>query len=291
MNRLEMIKSVGDQKYVLALLICRGPQKASQLFADGYTLTAKLLEAMYCMDFSQDDILSCVRNAQHYDNDDSLYNWLCGYLGQEKAEDFLLENTNPDDYLLRKISRAGLERHQCWDMLQKRRADDILFKHGLYDKMSLHSLYKHKLYELYFKRGGSEIDPNDTAALDYLIKNQKWEVLYKNLQDPKKKNNRTLLDAMIKNKQFASVLVTNPLALTWYKDGVVFLQDEKQYPILAKAQLYDKIDWDAYLKENSRQSVTDAVAAKQWDALARNRKHWELLKNLRVKQFFESFRK
>ncbi len=291
MNRTEMIKAVGDQGHVLALLVHCGPQKAEELFADGYAITAKLLDVMYCMDFPQDVILSCVSKAKRYVDAESFYNWLCAYLGQDEAEDFLLENTKPDDNLLQKFSYAGLERHQCWDALQKKRADDILFRNQIYEKMSLHSLYTHKLYELYFKRGGVEINPNDTPALDYLAKKQKWDVLHKNLQDPKKKNNRTLLDFMVKNKQFDSVLAVNPSALTRYKEGIAFLQNKKQYSVLAAAQLYDQIDWDAYLKENSRQSVIDAVAAKQWNALVRNKKRWALLKNLRIKQFFESFRK
>ncbi len=262
-----------------------------KMFAeDEYPLDSDGLEILYLRNFSQDFILRCVAKGKYYNDGKTLYNWLCGYLGEEKAEDFILQN-DFDENILQLFSNEGLERNQRWDILQQKGADDILYKHGLYDKMSAKGLYRHRLYEQYF-RSNWKIMPDDTDAMEYLAQTNNWNnILFKNLMELRNKEH--LLEFFAKYEKFEAIELVDAYYLTGFSIGCAYLQQKKKYTLLAHAGRNGYIDWDEYLNSNKfmerKEAVKYAAKAQKWDVLMKNKKHWVLLKHGHLWKFIKSF--
>ena len=288
MDREKMVQSLKDEnKVVFAFLLTGDHAKILKMFTeDGYKLSAETLELLYLRGLSKSFILQCVQGCQNCLDAETLYNWLCAYLGKEETEDFLLLKCTPSQKMLNCVSILGLERNQRWDELQARSADDVLYKHGMYDKMSAAGLYKYRLFERYFKTNFT-IDPNDKDALDYLAKMQDWNNVFRNFQlFP---DNQNMLDFLIKHKQYTALVVVNPMVLTGFKEGVEFLQKNRNYHFLAEAKFYDKIDWDDWFKRADYSAEWSAEHHKLWDVLLKHKCHWTLLKHGRIWRFIKSF--
>ncbi len=262
-----------------------------KMFAeDEYPLDSDGLEILYLRNFSQDFILKCVAKCKFYNEGEKLYNWLCGYLGEEKAEDFILQNNYDEDFLIL-ISDNALERNQRWDILQQKKADDILYKHGLYDKMSAYGLYMYQLYERYFRSNWRIIKTDDTDAMEYLAQTDNWNILFKNLMEERDKEH--LLEFYAKHEKFDSIELVDAAFLASFSKGLAYLQQNKKYSILAHTCRFEYIDWDEYLNSNKfierKEAVKHAERAKQWDALMKNHQHWVLLKHGHLWKFIKSF--
>lgn len=289
MNRFEMIGKLSQRQNVLLhfLTICNEEQAVS-LFKDGYSLCSDALELLFLRRFSKKTILACIEGAAYYDDAESLYGWLCAYLGQDETENFLLQQCNYDDVILQKFSPENLEKYERWDVLAKLGADEILYKHGIYDKMTASSLYKHHLLDYYFQKA-EIINPDHDDVLEYLAQAGKWDIVYKNFRLKDNSTNQIMLDFLVKHKQFQMIANENRMYLTTFPEGVDYLQEIKSFYHLAKAGLYDKVDWDEYLRSGCYSSLRHALKAQQWDALMRNHKHLVLLKHFKLWRFIKSF--
>lgn len=283
-----MLENLKNEKQILlALLLHEREENIFNFFAvENYSISASSLEVLYLRRFSKHFILKCLEAAHYVEDFQSLHNWLCGYLGQEEAENFLLQQCNLGESLLQYISADALEKHQYWDELSRRKADDILYKHGLYDKMSPSGLYKYRMFEKYFKKA-YVINPEDNDALEYLAQTENWDIVYKNFKV--QKDNQNLINFLIKHKQYTMIANENRMLLTTFSEGIEYLQEIKSFFHLAEAGLYDKVDWDAYLQSEIIASIKHSEKAKQWDALMRNHKHWALFKHFRLWRFIKSF--
>ncbi len=284
-----MIDSLGNQEQVLFWVASKYDIKhVSKLLADGYTLTTDVLEVLCFLGYSSEQILNCIKSCRYYVDAKLLFDWLCGFIGQEKTEAFIIAEFEYDPDLFQYFSLESLEKHKCWDELARRKADDILFKHEQYDKMSPEGLYKYKLFEEYFQKS-SLIDPEDNAVLDYLAENELWNIVQANYSLNINVTNQNLLDFLVKHKKFEMIDKQYSLYLTQFPEGIAFLQKAKNNYILAQAKLYDKVDWDEYLQSGTIRPTGDAEAAQQWDALMRNHRHWVLLKHFKLWRFIKSF--
>ena len=282
-----MIESLKNQEQILWEVALKfGPLSVSKLLSEGYVLTVDVLELLHCFNCYPDQILDCVQACKNYSDAAALYKWLCAYIGQQEAEDFFLQKCNFDENLLQYVSASALERSQCWNELARRKADDILYKHGVYDKMSPEGLYKYRLLDYYFQKADF-INPNHIDVLEYLAHAGKWDIVSKSFSF--NSSNKIMLDFLVKYKQFAIIASKNSMYLTNFPEGIAFLQKAKNNYILAQAKLYDKVDWDEYLQSGTIRPTGDAEAAQQWDALMRNHRHWVLLKHFKLWRFIKSF--
>ena len=289
MNREKMVDSLGNQEQILLWVAGKYDIKhVSRLLADGYTLTTDVLEVLCFLGYSSEQILDCLKSCRYYIDAKLLFDWLCGFIGQEKTEAFLISEFEEDFDLFQYFSLESLEKYQCWNELARRKADDILFKHGVYDKMTPEGLYKHQLFDEYFKKS-SLINPDDNAALDYLAQNGHWDIIQANYNLLGNITNQNLLDFLVKHKKFDIIAKQYPIYLVKCSEGIEYLQQQKRYFILAEAKLYDKVDWDDYLQSGKNCLVAHAEEAQQWDALMRNHKHLVLLRHFKLWRFIKSF--
>ena len=289
MNREKMVDSLGNQEQILLWVAGKYDIKhVSRLLADGYTLTTDVLEVLCFLGYSSEQILDCLKSCRYYSDAKLLFDWLCGFIGQEKTEAFLISEFEEDFDLFQYFSLESLEKYQCWNELARRKADDILFKHEQYDKMSPEGLYKYKLFDEYFKKYG-HINPEDNAALDYLAEKGLWNIVQANYNILRNTTNQKLLDFLVKHKKFEMIATQNVMYLTKFPEGIEYLQKNKRYFILAEAKLYDKVDWDDYLQSGKNCPVAHAEEAQQWDALMRNHKHLVLLRHFKLWRFIKSF--
>lgn len=289
MDREKMIDSLGNPEQILIWVAGKyGISVVSKLLSEGYVLTTNVLETLHIVGYSSEQILECIKSCRYYEQAEDLFSWLSGYIGQERTEDFWITEFKYDPDLFQYFSLESLEKYECWDELARRKADDILFKHELYDKMSPEGLYKHKLFEEYF-RCNAFINPNDENVLDYLAEKGLWDIVYKNFKIFENHNNKTMLSFLVKHKKFEMIYSEYPRFLTTFPEGIEYLSQNKKYYILADTKLYDKVDWDDYLRTGTLCPVAHAEEAKQWDALMRNHKHWVLLKHFKLWKFIKSF--
>ena len=289
MNREKMIDSLENQEQLLLWAAKKyGVSVVSKMLADHYVLTTDVLEAMYIVGYSSEQILDCLKSCKYYSDAKLLFDWLCGFIGQEKTEAFIIAEFDYDPDLFQYFSLETLEKHEYWDELARRKADDILFKHGVYDKMTPEGLYKHQLFDEYFKKYG-HINPEDNAALDYLAEKGLWNIVQANYNILRNTTNQKLLDFLVKHKKFEMIATQNVMYLTKFPEGIEYLQKNKRYYVLAEAKLWDKIDWDEYLQSGTIKPMRDAETAQQWDALMRNHRHLLLLKHLKLWKFVRSF--
>lgn len=289
MNREKMIDSLANQEQLLLWAAKKyGVSVVSKMLADRYVLTTDVLEAMYIDGYSSEQILDCLKSCRYYSDAKLLFDWLCGFVGQEKTEEFIIAEFKYDPDLFQYFSSETLEKHEYWDELARRKADDILFKHEQYDKMSPEGLYKHRLFERYFKYSAL-IDVDDQAVLDYLVKGGRWDIIEANYGLLKNSSNLNLLNLLVKHKQYEMIAKHYPVYLTKFPEGIEYLQKNGHFYVLAENKLYDKVDWDAYLQTGAERAIYNAVIAQQWDALMRNHKHLLLLKHLKLWRFIKSF--
>ncbi len=289
MNREKMVDSLGNQEQILLWVAGKYDIKhVSRLLADGYTLTTDVLEVLCFLGYSSEQILDCLKSCRYYSDAKLLFDWLCGFIGQEKTEAFLISEFEEDFDLFQYFSLESLEKYQCWNELARRKADDILFKHEQYDKMSPEGLYKYQLFERYFKYSAL-IDVNDKAVLDYLVKGGRWDIIEANYGLFKNSSNLNLLKLLVKHKQYEMIAEHYPVYLSKFPEGIEYLQQQKRYCVLAEAKLYDKVDWDDYLQSGKNCPVAHAEEAQQWDALMRNHKHLVLLRHFKLWRFIKSF--
>ena len=284
-----MVDSLGNQERILVWVAWKYEiSVVSKLLSEGYVLTTDLLETLYVVGYSSKQILDCIKSCKYYEQAEDIYSWLSGYLGQEQTEDFLISKFGYNPDLYQYFSLESLEKHECWDELVRRKADGILFRHGLYERMSPDGLYKHKLFEKYFKCN-TLINPNDQDVLDYLAEAGLWDIVHKNFKSFENHHNKTMLNFLVKHKQFEMIYCEYPRFLTTFPEGIEYLSQNKKYYILADTKHYDKIDWDDYLHTGTLCPVAHAEEAKQWDALMRNHKHLVLLKHFKLWKFVKSF--
>lgn len=289
MDREKMIDSLGNQEQVLFWVASKYDIKhVSKLLADGYTLTIDVLEVLYFLGYSSEQILDCIKSCKYYIDAKLLFDWLCGFIGQEKTEAFIIAEFEYDPDLFQYFSIESLEKYQCWNELARRKADDILYKYEQYDKMSPEGLYKYKLFEEYFK-SNTLIDSDDECVLNYLAEAGLWNIVQKNFKIFGNHQNKTMLNFLVKHKQFEMIYGENPRFLTTFPEGIEYLSQNKKYYILADTKLYDKVDWDEYLRTGTLCPVTHAIEAQQWDALMRNHRHQVLLKHFKLWRFVKSF--
>ena len=224
-NREDVVQQLEYQQRILIWVAvkyrCSGVLKCLQ---EGYTLTTNVLDTLHFLGSSPQAIMECIQSCKHYEDAKCLYDWLCRYLGKEPAEDFILAKLKNDVNFLQFISNGTLEKKQYWDELSRRKADDILYQHRLYEKLSPEGLYERQLYAQYFKDNW-RIDPNDNAALNYLALTINWEVIARNFEE--NCTNENLLNFLIKHKKFDIIAKKNKDVLLSFPEGMDYLRKRK----------------------------------------------------------------
>ncbi len=289
MNREKMIMTVRNKNTVVDWALAFGSiTDIKKLFADGYCISTEALEIMLYRGFSKEEILSVISSALCYDDGYHLLTWLCGYLGQDEAEEFVLTHCSFSKSTLRNISVGKLEKYQKWNVLESLGKDDVLYKHHQYDKLSLSGLYKYKLYDLYFAQGDREINPKHDDVIDWLVKHKKWEILANNLNAADEKDTLKIIDILVQYEQFELILNSKySEVLSSYPAGVEYLREKKIFVLIINK--LTPADWDEWFAQNKCGARFHAVKHKMWDVLSQHKCHRTLLKHGKISCFFKSF--
>ncbi len=269
-----MIASVDNDKVLQHFLLNGTPIQILKMYTDGYQLDAQGLEALYCRGFSKGEILSLIKQASNISSPQSIYNWICGFLGKEEADDFVAEIINFDTEVLQKLPPEVLAKHSRFDILQKIKADELIYQYGKYEFLSLPALFSHKFYDLFFEKGGVVISGNKTDALNYLEEHKLWRIILANASYWfTYKKEQPFLDILIRNKRFDEILnlFDGEKVLAKFDEGIAFLKSKNDQHLLAKAKLYDDIDWDIYFTQDAEYAVSSAVKAKKWQILVEHK--------------------
>ncbi len=292
MNRKDMITSVDSGKLLQHFLLNGTTDQILRMYADGYPLDAQGLEALYCRGFSKAEILPLIKQAGNISSPQDVYNWLCGFIGKEEADNFVASLNNfSDAEVLQKLPPEILAKHSRFDILQQIKADDILYQYGKYEFLSLQALFNHKFYELFFAKGGVIVSSDKTDALKYLEENKLWRIIYANASYwSTYKKAQPFLDILIRNKRFNEILgmFDGEKYLAKSDEGIAFLKNKNDQHLLAKAKLYDDINWDIYFLQNRDHAATSAAKARNWQVLVEHKCSKELFKHKKYISWLKS---
>ncbi len=286
-----MIASVENDKVLQHFLLNGTPIQILKMYTDGYPLDAQGLEALYCRGFSKGEILPMIKQASNISSPQNLYDWLCGFIGKDEADNFVADIIGFDTEILKQIPTKILAEHSRWDILVEMRADDILYHYKKYDMMSTEGLAKHQLYDLFFKKGGILVTGNNTGALKYLEENKLWRIICANASYWSiHKKAQPFLDILIRNKCFDDILSLTDGAklLAESAEGIAFLKRKNEQHLLAKAKLYEEIDWNVYFVQDYERAVASAVKAKKWQVLVEHECSKELWSNKKYLYWLKS---
>lgn len=285
------------------------------LLKRGYGLTPFILNVMIDFGYEQ-NMVKALKVCQVYSF--SVYDFLCAYWGQKKAEDFLVEN-GCTKVIEKMFSVPSLVKYKFWSLLVEKKEYEALIRaekfdliEEVYDRNPSDRL---QIVNTLVKVGAESgccpkiIDVlaefHEFSALNQvpngcfkLLELEKWEFIP--LDSPyllKKKSYKEVLqliyeaggekyiyDQCMNGKSIFSDFLFDNKYYTWFVKN-------KNWSRLAGNEVYELIDWDDYYNQlvRSKYFILHAVKACRWDVLAKYKFRWVLLKNFKLDWFFRSF--
>lgn len=280
------------------------------LVKKGYVLTAFILNYLIDSGF-ENAIPKTLKLSKRSDPD--IYDFLVLYWGQEKTEDFLVDN-GFDSVIKAKFSEQKIVKYQLWNLLMEMENYRILAEHNQVEALQTALKVKHQKYKIFQVL----IDMRKTdliVALGgncYLLEFEEGRQKLLKLRDW-----GTILDCFFSGEihkkfgfetleQFYQYVIDNggseQLFLWGHTSAYEYLLKQKitapfvnrkYWSLLIRYGFYDLVDWEDYWQKSSVKNyiIRDAAKAKNWDFLEKHECQWVLFKKFRWCRLIRVLRK
>ena len=267
-----------------------------RMIAKGYGLTPFILNAL--IDFGYANVIpKALKTSVRLS--DECYNFLCVYWGKKKTEDFFVVQKYYN-YIKKNFPVESLVGYQLWDILAQRKEFKVLVKNGQFDILAKYEQYQLLVncgqLDYVCRKGLYKFLILTKFGMEKLCQLKKWKEFFEgiSLAPYNGFGSHKILEILWDNGQ---------QELLFAKCFDNFLLDEKKYTkpyvknkkwgTLAAYGFYDEIDWEDYLgqviKSKKREVYQQAVAAKNWEFLAKHRQHKLLFKAKQWKWWWKSW--
>lgn len=310
-NRLKMLELITGEENNLVLydaLHDKDLTKFFYLLKQGYALTPFILNCL--IDFGYEkNLVKAIHESVRVSF--RIYEFLCAYWGQDKAEDFLVKN-NLRNVIKEKFSTETLVKCQLWNILLEKGEYSELYRQKQYDllkksyaeasveeqKKIAETMKKLQAVDFLAEVGAWHFLQGYPKGNSKLIECKEWEYLIdlRNLQHFDWPTRESIFQKVCDNggdDYLYKSLSSHPclkeflLERKYYSH---FIADKRWYE-LAEAGAFDAIDWeDFYLRMRGNERFCEfAAKAGKWDFLAAHHEHWFLFLKKQFRWWWKSF--
>ncbi len=267
-----------------------------KIVSKGYGLTPFILNAL--IDFGYEAVVQqAIQSSVRLANE--CYPFLCSYWGEKKTNDFLI-SCNYVNYIKENFSDKTLVEYHLWDILAQKEKFFILAQHGQFDVLAEYKQYlilvKYGQLDYACHKGLFQFLAFTKAGMERLIQLKKWKEVFGGTSFTSFNGFSVsdILEILYDNgmQELLFAMCCDDFLLDYKKYTKPYIENKK-WGTLAFFGFYDVIDWEDYLGqviESKKEDVyKNAVAAKNWEFLAKHEQHKLLFKAKQFKWWWKSF--